>query len=336
MNIREDYELKEKDFLSPYASLAVNSKGRDIEEDQCPIRTIYQRDRDRIIHSKSFRRLKHKTQVYISPNSDHYRTRLTHTLEVSQIARTLARALRLNEDLTEAIAMGHDLGHTPFGHIGEEALNEVSSKGFKHNLQSLRIVEKLETRGNRKGLNLSFEVRDGIKNHTGPQAPSTLEGKIVKISDRIAYINHDIDDSIRAGLIREEDLPKISRQVLGTSHGDRINTLVFNIIENSLDKGDIIMDVEVEEATNILRDFMFTKVYKDKKVKQEAAKAKNILKELFFYYQVNPQDLPESYQSFISKDVLENTVCDYIAGMTDRYVMYIYQDIFIPKSWSVI
>ncbi|MDO5718785.1 MAG: deoxyguanosinetriphosphate triphosphohydrolase, partial [Tissierellia bacterium] len=262
--------MRQEDSLSKYASKSINSKGRRKLEEECEIRTCYQRDRDRILHSKAFRRLKHKTQVFISPEGDHYRTRLTHTLEVSQIARTLARALMLNEDLVEAIALGHDLGHTPFGHIGEDVLNSINPKGFRHYEQSLRVVDFLEMGSKGRGLNLCYEVRDGILNHSGENRANTLEGRIIKFSDRIAYINHDIDDSIRAGIIKEEDLPRDLTQVLGKSHGERINTMVVDIVKNSIDKPEVKMSEEVNDATMKLRAYMFENVYLDEVVKREA------------------------------------------------------------------
>ena len=259
MSIRENLERMEEISLSPFATLSVNSRGRDREEPQCDIRPVFQRDRDRILHCKSFRRLKHKTQVFLSPKGDHYRTRLTHTLEVSQNARTIAKALRLNEDLVEAIALGHDLGHTPFGHAGERILNELCDEGYRHNEQSVRIVEKLEKDG--KGLNLTWEVRDGILNHQTSMMPHTLEGKIVRLSDKIAYINHDIDDAIRAKVMSEEDIPLEIRKVLGMTTKERLNTLIHNIIMNSMGKNDIVMSEEIGGAMRDLRKFMFQKVY---------------------------------------------------------------------------
>ncbi len=336
MNIRIQNEDLENLILSKYACKSRESKGREKQEEKCLMRTDFQRDRDRIIHSKAFRRLKHKTQVYISPNGDHYRTRITHTLEVSQISRTIARALRLNEDLVEAIALGHDLGHTPFGHIGESALNKISENGFKHNIQSLRVVDKLEIKKDKRGLNLCYETRDGIRNHSGKDLPQTLEGMLVRLCDRVAYINHDIDDSIRAGIISNEDLPKDITRVLGESHGDRINTMVMNIIENSLDNSSIEMSEEVKEASDSLRKFMFENVYLDEKVKQEADKAERIIKELYFYYLDNPEYIPENFRRYDDDVNPEIIVCDYIAGMTDRYVMYKFQEIFVPKSWNII
>jgi len=335
MNIRMEIEEREEMLLSQYATLSKNSKGRLVEEEKCNIRTDFQRDRDRILHSKAFRRLKHKTQVFIAPEGDHYRTRLTHTLEVAQISRTLARALRLNEDLVEAIALGHDLGHTPFGHIGEDILNELHSKGFKHNVQSLKIVDYLEHSNDRKGLNLTYEVRDGILNHTGDNKPETLEGNIVRIADRIAYINHDIDDAIRANIIKVEDLPKDCVRHLGNTHRERINTMIQDIIENSLDKDYVSMSEEVGYYTNKLRDFMFERVYLNKTVKSETDKAKYIIEHLFQYYMKNFDKLPDEHKRIYSVDAIkEDIICDYIAGMSDRFVINLFKDIFIPKTWK--
>lgn len=332
MNIREISEQIEKNNLSQYAMLSINTKGRTKPEKKCEIRTEYQRDRDRIIHSKAFRRLKHKTQVFISPEGDHYRTRLTHTLEVSQIARTIARALRLNEDLSEAIALGHDLGHTPFGHAGEEALNSIHKGGFKHSVQSLRVVEILE---GGTGLNLTFEVRDGILNHTGDDITSTLEGDIVKISDRIAYINHDIDDALRGKIIGQNDLPKKCTEVLGQTHKQRINLMINDIIQNSVGKNKICMSEEVLTATNTLRQFMFNNVYIGSKAKTEETKAQNILIELYQHFVKNPNELPSDTYAKIDKYDLNIVVCDYIAGMTDRYALNKYREIFLPTSWHL-
>ena len=333
MNVREKTEEIEKQILSQFASLSCESKGRVIPDVECDIRTCYQRDRDRIIHSKSFRRLKHKTQVFIAPEGDHYRTRLTHTLEVSQIARTIARALRVNEDLTEAIAIGHDLGHTPFGHAGEMVLNEIFLGGFKHNEQSLRVVEKLE---NGVGLNLTYEVRDGILKHTGSLAPETIEGKIVKISDRIAYINHDIDDALRGMILRIEQIPKELLETLGFSHKERINNMIHDIINESFGKNSIVMSDIVQRATNELRAFMFENVYIGSQAKNEEKKAQTIVKELYNYYLENPQQLPmESQKKLLEKEEsLDRLVCDYIAGMSDRYAISMFKTIFIPISWQ--
>ena len=282
MLIRENMELLERAYLSPFATLSENSRGREKEEEQCDIRPVFQRDRDRILHCKAFRRLKHKTQVFLSPKGDHYRTRLTHTLEVSQNARTIAKALRLNEDLVEAIALGHDLGHTPFGHAGEHILNDICKGGFKHNEQSVRIVEKLEKDG--QGLNLTWEVRNGILNHQTHLMPSTLEGKIVRFSDKIAYINHDIDDAIRGKVLSEEDIPKEYREILGNTTRKRLDTLIHNIVTNSMEKDDICMSEEVEHAMKELRKFMFQNVYQNTMAKMEEERAKDLLSRLFFYY----------------------------------------------------
>ncbi len=335
MNIREKQEQREKDNLSPYAALSLNSQGRDKYEEPCDVRTVYQRDRDRILHCKSFRRLKHKTQVFLSPEGDHYRTRLIHTLEVSQIARSIARALRLNEDLTEAIALGHDLGHTPYGHAGERALNSVCPQGFAHYLQSVRIVEVLEKDGN--GLNLTKEVRDGILNHRTSGNPSTLEGKIVRLSDKIAYINHDIDDAIRANIFKEDDIPKEFSDVLGKSTKGRLNTLINDIINMSEEKPDIIMSKDVEVAMNGLRKFMFEHLYTNPTAKSEETKAHKLLVELYNYYLDNIEVLPESYLRFMEthNETKERVVCDYIAGMSDQYAVAKFDEIFVPMSWKV-
>lgn len=324
MLIRERIEALEQRELSPYAALSGETKDRQYPQEKCSIRTEFQRDRDRILHSKSFRRLKHKTQVFIAPEGDHFRTRLTHTLEVSQISRTIARALRLNEDLTEAIALGHDLGHTPFGHMGERLLNSITHNGFKHNIQSLRIVEVLEE-GN--GLNLTWETRDGIKNHTQSGMPATLEGQIVRLSDRIAYINHDIDDAIRANIISGHSLPVTSLRVLGQSHGQRINSMVEDVIFNSMDKPYIKMSREVGEATDELRDFMFERVYTNSVSKSQEEKANYILGELFDFFLNNPHKLPTEYFEIIPKYGEEQVVCDYIAGMTDRYALGLFESL---------
>jgi len=284
LGIREEYEKYEDIRLSKYACKSIDSRGRREYEVECDIRTKFQRDRDRIIHSKAFRRLKHKTQVFLAPEGDHYRTRLTHTLEVSQISRTIARALRLNEDLTEAISLGHDLGHTPFGHNGEKILNSITSSGFQHNIQSLRVVDILEKHKDKQGLNLTYEVRDGILNHRGENSPETLEGRIVKIADRIAYLNHDIDDAIRAKVIKKDDIPSDVVKILGSDHGERINNMITNIVVNSTDKNDIMMSDKVQFATDKLRNFMFENIYLNKKAKSENYKAEKILKDLFAYY----------------------------------------------------
>lgn len=331
MLIREMWEETERKILSPYAVLSSQSKGRQIPEEPCPIRTEFQRDRDRIIHSKAFRRLKHKTQVFLAPEGDHFRTRLTHTLEVAQISRTIARALRLNEDLTEAIALGHDLGHTPFGHAGEDALDKVVPGGFKHNEQSLRVVDILEQN---KGLNLTWEVRDGILNHRGSGKPATLEGQVVKICDRVAYINHDIDDALRGGVLTPEDLPQECLEVLGYKSRDRINTMVNDIIQNSAGKPFITMSPPVQEATEKLRDFLFERVYIGSIAKKEENKAKRMVQSLYKYYCEHPEVLPEEYRE--REDCsLERRVCDYIAGMTDNYAIAQYIKLFIPSGFKL-
>ena len=333
MTIRESLERYEKEYLSPYAALSKNSRGRLRPEEQCDIRPVFQRDRDRIIHSKSFRRLKDKTQVFLTPEGDHYRTRLTHTLEVSQNARTIAKALRLNEDLAEAIAMGHDLGHTPFGHAGERALAQMmGDEGFHHNEQSLRVVDLLEKGG--EGLNLTYEVRMGILGHTGSRIPETLEGQIIRLADRIAYVNHDIDDAVRAGILRNEDIPKSISKVLGDSHSMRLNTLVCDMIENSWDSNEIVMSQPVERALWDLRGFLFERVYRNPVAKGQEGKAQDMLQWLFRFYEENPDRLPVDFQPQISMDGMRRTICDYIAGMTDRFAVTKYEELFVPKSWS--
>ena len=334
MNIREQSEELERKYLSPYASLSCESQGRDREEEQCDIRTVYQRDRDRIIHCKAFRRMKHKTQVFLAPMGDHYRTRLTHTLEVAQIARTIAKALRLNEDLTEAIALGHDLGHTPFGHAGESALNDVCSQGFEHFKQSIRVVEILENNG--KGLNLTKEVRDGIVNHRTSGNPSTLEGKVVRLSDKIAYINHDIDDAIRGKIITEKDIPKEYADILGDTTKVRLDTLIHDV-SHSIDKNDILMSPEVENAMMGLRKYMFKNVYTNPLAKSEETKAKAMLKMLFEYYMRNIELMPEEFIYLIEEKGQdeERVVCDYIAGMSDQYSVAKFQQIYEPGFWKM-
>jgi dGTPase len=329
--IREELEELEEEILSPLAAKSGKSKGRLHPCERCDIRTEFQRDRDRILHCKSFRRLKHKTQVFISPEGDHYRTRLTHTLEVSQIARTIARSLRLNEDLTEAISLGHDLGHTPFGHTGERLLDSVSSNGFRHNIHSLRVVDILE---NGKGLNLTQEVRDGIVNHTGPGVPAALEGQIVALSDRIAYINHDIDDAIRAKIISREELPKDSIAVLGDSHPARIDTMVKDVIYHSMEQKRIGMSESVGQATEALRDFMFRRVYITSDAKAEEKKAMYVLRELFRYFMEHPRQMPGEYIRQIPLYGEDQAVCDYIAGMTDNYAIRTFRELFVPSSWK--
>jgi len=337
MILREELEEREYKVLSPFAAKTAETKGRKYEEEKCHIRTDYQRDRDRIVHSKAFRRLMHKTQVFLAPEGDHFRTRLTHTLEVSQIARTIARALALNEDLTEAIAMGHDLGHTPFGHNGESFLNEKHPGGFKHNVQSLRVVEVLESAGKiaGRGMNLTFEVRDGILNHTGKMNPSTLEGWVVKFSDRIAYINHDIDDALRSGVIRESELPKDCVKVLGHDHRTRISTLVNDIIQNSYGKDRIIMSENCSFYMEKLRTFMFDNVYHSKIVKkdEELDKIRNMIFTLYDYFNNNPNEL-FAEPSAIEEFGIEEIVKDHIAGMTDRYALNLFSTLFIPRGWK--
>ncbi len=330
--IREQTEAFERQTLSPYAQLVTETKGRMREQEKCALRTEYQRDRDRILHSKSFRRLKHKTQVFITPQGDHYRTRLTHTLEVSQIARTIARALRLNEDLTEAMSLGHDLGHTPFGHRGEDALDALCEGGFRHYEQSLRVVDVLE---DGKGLNLTYEVRDGIVSHTGANQPSTLEGKVLKFADKFAYINHDIDDAIRGGVLREEQLPKELIEILGSRHSERINTMISDTVTNSLAKNDVVMSKEIGDAMLALRAFMFDTVYDNPVKRNEERKATYIIEEMFDHFVKNPDALPDEYRRFIGAYATDRVVCDYIAGMSDDYAVHTFNNIFVPKSWTV-
>lgn len=333
MTIREEMERREHMLLSPYAAFSDQSEGRDHAEPQCDIRPVYQRDRDRILHSKAFRRLKNKTQVFLTPRGDHYRTRLSHTLEVSQNARTIAKALRLNEDLVEAIALGHDLGHTPFGHAGEFMLNSLCEGGFRHNEQSVRIVERLEKGG--EGLNLTKEVRDGILNHKTSLTPSTLEGKIVRLSDKIAYINHDIDDAIRAGILREEEIPAEYREILGNSVRQRLDTIIHNIISNSMDKDDIRMSPEVERAMGQLRKYMFENLYHNPVAKREEVKAKELLGRLFEFYMKSPELMPQQYAAMIEAgEKKDRTVCDYIAGMTDQYAIAKFNEYFVPVQWQ--
>ncbi|MGM0437223.1 MAG: deoxyguanosinetriphosphate triphosphohydrolase [Bacillota bacterium] len=324
---RSDLEKREKEILSKHACFSSDSKGRLKEEEKCDIRPIFQQDRDRIIHSKAFRRLKHKTQVFIAPAGDHYRTRLTHTLEVSQIARTIARSLKLNEDLTEAISLGHDLGHTPFGHAGEAILDKISNNGFDHNKQSLRVVDYLED------LNLSWEVRDGILHHTGNGNPATMEGEIVRIADRIAYINHDIDDALRAGIIKRLDLPEKSINILGESHSDRIDKMVRDIVKNSWEKSNIQRSKLVKKATGELRKFLFDNVYIGSGAKKEEIKAERLLKILFNYYKKTPDEIPAKFKSMIDKFGIDQIIIDYIAGMSDRYAIEKGEELFIPSPW---
>lgn len=332
MTIRENLEELERKNLSPYAMLSANSKGRAKDEPQCDIRPVFQRDRDRILHSKSFRRLKDKTQVFLSPEGDHYRTRLTHTLEVSQNARTIAKALRLNEDLVEAIALGHDLGHTPFGHAGERALNRVCPLGFEHAKQSIRTVDILEKSG--QGLNLTYEVKDGILNHQTEGMPETLEGRIVRLSDKIAYIHHDMDDAIRAGILKEADVPDSICRVIGYSTGERLDHFIHDIVTTSRDKNDIKMSPEVQEAMTQLRKFMFENVYTNHEAKAEESKAEMLIETLYDYYGKHLELLPKDFLMLIEKGEPEpRVVCDYIGAMTDRFAIAKYEETFIPKSW---
>jgi len=333
MTVRERLEQNEYTLLAPEAQKAAETKGRAWEEDESDVRTCYQRDMDRIVHSKAFRRLMHKTQVFLQPEGDHYRTRMTHTLEVSRIARTIARALQLNEDLTEAIALGHDLGHTPFGHAGEVALSEVMGIPFRHNEQSLRVVDHLEKDG--QGLNLTHEVRMGILGHTGLSIPETLEGQIVRISDRIAYVNHDLDDARRAGILSEADIPRHISYVLGESHKERINTMVTDMISHTQETGDLGMRPQISQAMDDLRTFLFQKVYKNPVAKGEESKARAMIQALYAYYSKNPEKLPADFIPQLDFEGMPRVICDYIAGMTDKYAVAKYEDIFIPSAWHV-
>lgn len=334
MNIRESMEQRELELLSPYAAHSGHSRGRERPEEECDVRTVYQRDRDRILHSKAFRRLKDKTQVFLAPQGDHYRNRLTHTLEVSQIARTIAKALRLNEDLVEAIALGHDLGHTPFGHAGERALDQVNPDGFAHFRQSVRVVEVLEKNG--EGLNLTWETRDGILNHGTSAHPATLEGQIVRLSDKIAYIHHDMDDAQRAGILSEDDIPVTLRMLLGYTTRERLNTFVHDIIENSFEKDRIAMSGEIQEAMMDLRSLMFRNVYESPMAKREEKKAVDMLKRLYEYYIEHPDAMSREYRDLIHRgEKKSQVVCDYLSGMTDQYSMGKFREIYIPHSWEV-
>lgn len=334
MNIREEMEQREMELLSPYAAHSRDSRGRDRYEEECDIRTVYQRDRDRILHCKSFRRLKDKTQVFLSPQGDHYRNRLTHTLEVSQTARTIAKALRLNDDLVEAIALGHDLGHTPFGHAGERALDRVCPLGFAHYRQSIRVVECLEKNG--AGLNLTWEVRDGILNHRTSGSPHTLEGQIVRLCDKISYIHHDMDDAQRAGVITEDDIPITLRLLLGDNTKERLNTFIHDIVDNSRGKDAIHMSPEIEEGLRDLRNIMFQNVYLNPVAKEEEEKAENLVEALYGYYSTKPDKMSEEYKRLLKNgEEMTRVVCDYISGMTDQYSMEKFRDIFVPKGWSV-
>ena len=332
MNIRESLEQWEKEYLSPYAMLSMESKGRNKPEEQCDIRPVFQRDRDRIIHSKSFRRLKDKTQVFLTPEGDHYRTRLTHTLEVSQNARTIAKALQLNEDLVEAIALGHDLGHTPFGHAGERALNRVCPYGFKHNEQSVRTVDILEKDG--QGINLTYEVRDGILNHQTSGLPETLEGRVVRFSDKIAYIHHDMDDAIRGGILKESDVPKEIGEVIGFSCGQRLDFFIHDIVTTSRGKNDIQMSPDAAEAMSKLREFMFKNVYQNPVAKSEEGKAEELIETLYDYFLKHIDSLPAFMLKILDTgEPVEKVVCDFIGSMTDRFAIAMYQEIYIPKTW---
>lgn len=332
MNIREMLEDEERIILSPYAAHSVDSKGRGRAEDPDEIRPIYQRDRDRILHCKAFRRLKHKTQVFLAPEGDHYRTRLTHTLEVAQISRTIARALRLNEYLAEAIALGHDIGHTPFGHSGEAVLNRLCREGFVHSEQSVRVLEVIEKSG--RGLNLSYEVKDGIKNHQTSGSPSTLEAQAVRLSDKIAYLNHDVDDAIRAGLLTEDDIPAAFTDILGKNVHDRLSSLIKNVIYSSIDKDHIEMSPDCEKAMRGLRSWMFEHVYTGGRAKEEEAKAQKMIELLFEYYMDNPDMLTSEYIRLMENGTTkERAVCDYISGMTDTFAIEKFEELFVPKGW---
>ena len=324
---------KEKEYLSPFACLSSDSRGRSNDEPPCPMRTDFQRDRDRIIYSKAFIRLKNKTQVFFSPEGDHYRTRLTHTLDVSQVARSIARMLCLNEDLAEAIALGHDLGHTPFGHAGERCLDKLSSKGFRHNEQSLRVVDVLENDG--RGLNLTFEVRDGILNHKMELDPATLEGQAVSLADRISYISHDIDDAVRAGIIKNEDLPVSAVKVLGANTRERINSTIGSIYRASAGKNKVVMEDEVYAELDVLRKFMFENVYLIPSAKKEEETALRMLTGLFDHFMQNPEKLPDSFIKLLDRFDRETVVCDYISSMTDRYAIAVFENVFVPKSFFV-
>ncbi len=333
MTIRERIEQEELDRLSPRACFSARSAGRERPVEPCPMRTDFQRDRDRILHCKAFRRLKYKTQVFLSPEGDHYRTRLTHTLEVSQIARTLARCLRLNEDLAEAIALGHDLGHTPFGHIGERALDELMPEGFRHNEQSLRVVEVLESDG--QGLNLTKEVRDGILCHSGAHFPASLEGECVRRADRIAYLNHDLDDALRGGVLREFELPSDCLKVLGNSHGERINRMIADIVENSQEGDRLAMSPVMQSAMDGLREFMFERVYRDEWRAKEEIRCEELVRQLFGYYSAHPGEMPEEFVLIGYREGTARAVCDFISCMTDRYAIRTFQRLFVPAGFSI-
>ena len=334
MTLREELQLREEALLSPRACRSARSRGRERAEEECSVRTPFQRDVDRIVYSKAFRRLKHKTQVFLQPEGDHYRTRMTHTLEVSRIARTIARALALNEDLTEAAALGHDLGHTPFGHAGERALDQLMPGGFAHYRQSVRVVERLEKGG--AGLNLTWEVRNGIACHTKGTPAATLEGQLVRLADHIAYINHDIEDALRGSVIFPTDLPLDCSQVLGFDHKTRINTLVTDAIQASQGQERIVQSPQVGDAMLRLKAFMFENVYTNPMAKGEEGKAQDMLRRLFEYYQRNPDCLPGDFQAIRAEEGVDRAVCDYIAGMTDPFAVDRFQELFIPKGWTVL
>lgn len=335
MIFREDAEKREYEILSPLASKAAESKGRVFDEEQCELRTVYQRDRDRIIHSKAFRRLIHKTQVFLAPETDHYRTRLTHTLEVAQISRTVAQVLAYNEDLTEAIALGHDLGHTPFGHVGEKVLNKIHPGGFSHNEQSLRTVDLLEETSRRRGLNLTYEVRDGILNHRGPVRPATREGQIVKICDRIAYVNHDIDDAVRSGILTIDDLPQKDLEVLGYTHSDRINRLITDLCSSSEGKETVGLSPDLSEALLDLRAFLFRNVYQspDVRTTSDLDKVGKVITSLYGYFIEHPDEIQGIYRTVQEEEGTHAAVRDWIAGMTDRYALEMYRELFVPQGW---
>lgn len=333
MTLRESTQQREQVFLSPRACLSVQSRGRQREEEECQVRTCFQRDTDRIVYCKAFRRLKHKTQVFLQPEGDHYRTRMTHTLEVSRIARTIARGLGLNEDLTEAIALGHDLGHTPFGHAGERLLNDIMPGGFAHYKQSVRVVDRLEKNG--EGLNLTWEVRNGILCHTKGEPAATLEGQVVRLADHIAYINHDIEDAMRGGIIYPMDIPLEISNVLGFSLSERVNTLVLDAIHASWEQDAIRQSSEVGEAMLALKDFMFDSVYTNPMAKGEEGKAQDMLRRLFEFYRSNPEELPDDFQDIRAAEGVDRAVCDYIAGMTDPFAVEQFSKLFIPMSWTV-
>ena len=331
MTVREQTEQIERSTLSPFASFSDQSRGRQREEEPCPLRTCWQRDRDRIIHSKAFRRLKQKTQVFLSPEGDHYRTRLTHTLEVSQIARTISRALRLNEDLTEAIALGHDLGHTPFGHAGERALNRLTPGGFRHYEQSVRVAERLEKDG--RGLNLTWEVINGFICHTKGTWPATREGCVVRYADHIAYMNHDIEDAMTAGVLRSDDIPKELTEVLGNTKSERITTMIRAIVDHGPEQ--IGMDAEPLAAYDALHDFMYSTVYVDKVAKREEQKVDKLIEELYNYFRENPTHMPQAYLYIVWQEGVERAVTDYISGMSDEYATKTFEELFVPQKWNV-